>query len=101
MILGGLVTGCFRSSAWLVRFSPADEKAAADEFNLAMARRREELKDAPADPRPHSGHAPSASDGCAAHLPRHRAGDQGGLLHHEHGRTGSTRSERGWDKARR
>ncbi|MCG8448597.1 MAG: MFS transporter [Pirellulales bacterium] len=44
MILGGLVSVCAFSSL-LVRFSPADEKAAADEFDRAMARRREELKD--------------------------------------------------------
>ena len=46
MILGVLVT-CFAFFTFLVRFSPADEKAAAVEFDTAMARRREELKDRP------------------------------------------------------
>jgi uncharacterized membrane protein YphA (DoxX/SURF4 family) len=44
MILGFLVSA-FAFFTFLVRFSPADEKAAAEEFNLAMARRREERKD--------------------------------------------------------
>ncbi len=43
LILGGLVT-LFSFSSLLVRFSPAEEQAAADEFTLAMNRRREELK---------------------------------------------------------
>ena len=44
MILGGLVT-VFAFFSLLVKFSPADEKAAANEFDRAMVRRREELKD--------------------------------------------------------
>jgi len=44
MILGGLVLVCSFCSL-LVKFSPADEKTAQEEFNLAMARRREELKE--------------------------------------------------------
>ena len=44
MILGGLVT-LFSFFTFLVKFSTADEKAAAAEFDKAMARRREELKD--------------------------------------------------------
>jgi uncharacterized membrane protein YphA (DoxX/SURF4 family) len=44
LILGFAVSICSFASL-LVRFSPADEKAAAEEFERAMARRREELKD--------------------------------------------------------
>ena len=44
LILGFLVAA-FSLFVLLVRFSPEDEKSAADEFNAAMARRREELKD--------------------------------------------------------
>ena len=44
MILGGVVCVCSFSSL-LVRFSAADEKAVADEFNRAMVLRREELKE--------------------------------------------------------
>jgi NNP family nitrate/nitrite transporter-like MFS transporter len=44
MILGVMVTS-FAFFSFLVRFSPADEKTAAAEFDKAMARRREELKD--------------------------------------------------------
>ncbi len=44
LILGFLVAA-FSLFVLLVKFSPADEKTAADEFNAAMARRREELKD--------------------------------------------------------
>lgn len=44
LILGGAVCICAFATL-LVRFSPAAEKDAADEFNLAIARRREELKD--------------------------------------------------------
>jgi uncharacterized membrane protein YphA (DoxX/SURF4 family) len=44
LILGGLVT-LAAFLAYFVRFSSADEKAAADEFDRAMARRHEELKD--------------------------------------------------------
>jgi len=44
LILGFLVAA-FSLFVLLVKFSPADEKKAADEFNDAMARRREELKD--------------------------------------------------------
>ena len=44
LILGVLVAGC-AFVTFLVRFSTADEKTAAEEFNRAMARRREELKD--------------------------------------------------------
>ncbi|MGI9457242.1 MAG: DoxX family protein, partial [Aeoliella sp.] len=43
-ILGFLVAA-FSLFTFLVRFSAADEKSAADEFNLAMAKRREEQKD--------------------------------------------------------
>ena len=42
-ILGFCVAGC-SFFALLVRFSPADEKSAADEFDKAMTRRRKELK---------------------------------------------------------
>jgi len=45
LILGGLVF-CGAFFALAVRFSAADEKAAAEEFEAAMARRREERKDA-------------------------------------------------------
>lgn len=41
LVLGVLVT-LFSFSALLVRFSPAEEKAAKDEFDAAMARRRAE-----------------------------------------------------------
>ncbi len=44
LILGGLVS-LFSFFSFLVRFSPVDEKAAAEEFDKAMARRREEFKD--------------------------------------------------------
>ena len=44
MILGGLVT-VFSFFTFAVRFSTADEKAADEEFQKAMARRREEAKD--------------------------------------------------------
>ena len=44
LILGCLVAGC-SFFALLVRFSPEDETAAADEFKKAMARRRKERKD--------------------------------------------------------
>jgi len=44
MILGGLVCVCSFFSL-LVRFSTADEKSAATEFDMAMARRRVELKE--------------------------------------------------------
>ncbi|MCA9229987.1 MAG: MFS transporter [Planctomycetales bacterium] len=44
MILGFAVAAC-SLCALLVRFSSQDEKAAADEFDKAMVRRREELKD--------------------------------------------------------
>ncbi|TWU21783.1 MFS transporter [Bythopirellula polymerisocia] len=44
LILGGAVC-VFSFSTLLVKFSPAAEKEAADEFDLAMTRRREELKD--------------------------------------------------------
>ncbi len=44
LILGGLVS-VFAFFALLVRFSPADEAAAAAEFDKAMAARREERKD--------------------------------------------------------
>ncbi len=40
-ILGCMVTG-FSFLAWLVRFSPAEEKAAKEEFDIAMASRRAE-----------------------------------------------------------
>ena len=43
LILGGLVT-LFSFFAFLVRFNPADEKAAAEELALAQAKRREERK---------------------------------------------------------
>lgn len=43
MILGAAVGAC-AFFAFLVRFSPAQEIAAADEFDRAMARRREERK---------------------------------------------------------
>ncbi len=43
MILGFLVSGC-AFVTFAVRFSTADEKAAAEEFNKAMAKRREEIK---------------------------------------------------------
>ena len=44
LILGGLVS-CCAFFAFLVRFSTADEAAAAAEFDTAMAARREERKD--------------------------------------------------------
>ncbi len=44
LILGGLVSS-FSFFSFLVRFSPADEKAAAEEFNTAMAKRRSERKE--------------------------------------------------------
>ncbi len=44
LILGFAVTAC-SLLVLLVRFSPADEKLAADEFDKAMTRRRKELKD--------------------------------------------------------
>ncbi len=43
LILGCLVS-LFSFFALLVKFSPAEEKAAAEEFEIAMARRREEFK---------------------------------------------------------
>ena len=43
MILGGLVT-VFSFFTFFVRFSPADEKAAAEELKLAQAKRRSERK---------------------------------------------------------
>ncbi|MCA9078267.1 MAG: MFS transporter [Planctomycetaceae bacterium] len=49
MILGGLVT-CFSFFTFLVKFSTADEQAAAEEFDSAMARRRAEHKERPAIP---------------------------------------------------
>jgi len=43
LMLGGIV--CFIAFfSFLVRFSPADEKAAADEFDRAVTKRRKELK---------------------------------------------------------
>lgn len=44
LILGGLVA-CCAFFTFLVRFSPADEAAAAAEFDTAVANRREETKD--------------------------------------------------------
>lgn len=44
MILGGLVTA-FSFFTYLVRFSPADEKAAAEELALAQSKRRAERKE--------------------------------------------------------
>ncbi|MCA9248101.1 MAG: MFS transporter [Planctomycetales bacterium] len=44
MILGGLVSAC-AFCAFAVRFSTEDEKAAAAEFDKAVAKRREELKE--------------------------------------------------------
>ncbi len=44
LILGVLVS-CFAFFTFLVRFSPADEAAAAAEFDTAMASRREAMKD--------------------------------------------------------
>jgi uncharacterized membrane protein YphA (DoxX/SURF4 family) len=44
MILGGLVTA-FSFFSFAVRFSTADEQAAEEEFQKAMARRREEVRD--------------------------------------------------------
>jgi len=46
MILGVVVTS-FAFFSLLVRFSVADEKSAAKEFDIAMARRRAEMKDRP------------------------------------------------------
>ncbi|NOY43300.1 MAG: MFS transporter [Planctomycetes bacterium] len=46
LILGFAVSAC-SFLVFLVRFSPADEKTAAKEFETAMARRHEELKDRP------------------------------------------------------
>ncbi len=44
LILGGLVSIC-AFATFLVRFKPAEEEAAAREFNEAMARRRAEIGD--------------------------------------------------------
>lgn len=44
LILGGLVT-LFSGFTFLVRFQPADEKAAAEELALAQKKRREERKE--------------------------------------------------------
>ena len=41
----GILVAVFSLFVLLVRFSPEDEKEAADEFNLAMAQRRKERKD--------------------------------------------------------
>ena len=45
LLILGFMVAAFSLFVLLVKFSPEDEKVAADEFNAALARRQEELKD--------------------------------------------------------
>ena len=87
LILGGIVF-LISFVALLVRFSEADEKAAAGEHarrpsRSALASRASRASSCRGPPVPGQRVTP---DRRAAHLPGRRAHDQGHLLHHEHGR---------------